>query len=137
MANCNLDKAASYYYPGYRHPKLLIDYVVWSYHRFQLSLRDVSEQLMMRGLVISPETIREWSLRFGQTYAKEIKRQAPRRGDKWHMDEMFLVMKGKKLLDRQSVPEIWDIAFSHLISTLVYTTAASHGEPKARASSPW
>ena len=96
MANRNLDKASGDYYPGYRHPKVLIGYVVWSYHRFQLSLRDVSEQLMMRGIVISYETIREWSLTFGQTYANEIKRRAPRRGDKWHMDEMCLVMKGKK-----------------------------------------
>ncbi len=61
-----------------------------------LSLRDVSELLMMRGVVVSHETIREWSLTFGQTYANEIKRRSPRRGDKWHMDEMCLVMKGKK-----------------------------------------
>ena len=40
--------------------------------------------------------IREWNLTFGQTYANEIKRRAQRRGDKWHMDEMCLVMKGKK-----------------------------------------
>lgn len=50
----------------------------------------------MRGIVISHETIREWNLRFGQTYAKEIKRRVPRRGDKWHMDEVCLVIKGKK-----------------------------------------
>jgi putative transposase len=96
MPNRNLEKAEGDYYLGYRHPKLLIGYVVWSYHRFQLSLRDVSEQLMMRGIELSHETIRAWSLKFGQTYANEIKRRAPRRGDKWHMDEMCLVMKGKK-----------------------------------------
>jgi putative transposase len=27
-------------------------------------------------------------------YASETKRRAPRRGDKWHMDEMCLVIKG-------------------------------------------
>jgi putative transposase len=96
MSNRNLAKAAGDYYPGYRHPKLLIGYVVWSYHRFMLSLRDVSEQLLMRGIAISYETIRGWNLTFGQTYANEIKRRAPCRGDKWHMDEMCLVMKGKK-----------------------------------------
>lgn len=42
------------------------------------------------------DTIREWNITFGQTYAKEVKRRARRRGDKWHMDEMCLVMKGKK-----------------------------------------
>ncbi len=67
MVNRNKNKAAGDYYPGYRHPKILIGYVVWSYHRFQLSLRDVSEQLMMRGIVVSYETIREWNLKFGQT----------------------------------------------------------------------
>lgn len=35
-------------------------------------------------------------LKFGQTYANDIKWRAPRRGDKWHMDEMCLVIKGKK-----------------------------------------
>ena len=61
-----------------------------------LPCRDVSELLVMRGIQVSYETIREWGLKFGQTYANDIKRRAPRRGDKWHMDEMCLVIKGKK-----------------------------------------
>jgi hypothetical protein len=36
---------------------------------------------MMRGMVVSHETIREWSLRFGQTYANETKKRAPRQAD--------------------------------------------------------
>jgi putative transposase len=96
MANRNTTKRACDYYPGYRHPKVLIGYVVWQYHRFMLSLRDVSELLIMRGISVSHETVREWGLKFGQIYAKELKRRAPRRGDKWHMDEMCLVIKGKK-----------------------------------------
>lgn len=96
MRNRTKKRNSVYYYPGYRHPKSLIGYVVWQYHRFMLSFRDVSELLMVRGIEVSHETIREWSLTFGQTYAHEIKRRAPRRGDKWHMDEMCLVMKGKK-----------------------------------------
>ncbi len=96
MCNRNVDKKPGDYYPGYRHPKSLIGYVVWQYHRFMLSLRDISELLFMRGISLSHETIREWCLTFGQSYANEIKRRAPRRGDKWYMDEMCLVMKGKK-----------------------------------------
>ena len=64
MVNRNKTKSGGDYYPGYRHPKILIGYVVYSYHRFTLSLRDVSEQLMMRGIAVSYETIREWSLTF-------------------------------------------------------------------------
>ena len=50
----------------------------------------------MRGIPVSYESIRDWSLTFEQIYANEIKKRAPRRGDKWHMDEICLVMKGKK-----------------------------------------
>jgi putative transposase len=71
-------------------------YIVWLYHRFMLSLRDVSELLLARGIELSYETIRAWNLAFGTTYANDIKRRAPRRGDKWHLDEMCLVMNGKK-----------------------------------------
>ena len=84
------------YYPGYRYPKTIIGHVVWLYHRFMLSLRDISELLLARGIVLSYETIREWGIKFGNVYANEIKRRAPRRGDKWHMDEVCLVMNGKK-----------------------------------------
>ena len=95
MANRNKARNPEEYYPGYRSPKILIGYVVWQYHRFMLSLRDISELLQVRGIDLSHETVRTWCLRFGQEYANEIKRRAPRRGDKWHLDEMFLVMKGK------------------------------------------
>ena len=57
MTNRNQNKSSGDYYAGYRHPKILIGYVVWSYHRFTLSLRDVSEQLLMRGIIVSHETI--------------------------------------------------------------------------------
>ena len=96
MTNRNTAKKSGDYYPGYRYPKSLIGYVVWQYHRFMLSLRDISELLAVRGIKISHETVRSWNLTFGQTYASEIKRRALRGGDKWHMDEMCLVMKGKK-----------------------------------------
>jgi putative transposase len=48
------------------------------------------------GIQVSFETIRAWGRKFGQTYAYDMKRRAPRLGDKWHMDEMCQVMKGKK-----------------------------------------
>jgi putative transposase len=84
------------YYPGYRYPKVLIGHVVWLYHRFMLSLRDVSEILLQRSIELSYETIREWGIKFGHVYAKGIKQRAPRRGDKWHLDEMCIVMNGNK-----------------------------------------
>ncbi len=81
---------------GYRFPKTIILHVVWLYHRFLLSLRDVSEMMLARGVMVSYESIREWGIKFGPTLGQELKRRAPRRGDKWHLDEMCLVMNGTK-----------------------------------------
>ncbi len=83
-------------YKRHRYPKEIISHTVWLYHRFMLSLRDVSEILAQRGIIITYETIREWGNKFGPLYAAEIKRRSPKRGDKWYMDEMCVVMKGIK-----------------------------------------
>ena len=42
------------------------------------------------------ETVRQWCLTFGQSYANELRRRRPRCGDKWYMDEMVLTIRGKK-----------------------------------------
>ena len=42
------------------------------------------------------ETVRQWCLKFGQTYANELRRRRPRCGDKWYMDEVVLTIQGKK-----------------------------------------
>ena len=55
------------------------------YHCFSLSLREVELILAARGIVVSYETIRAWSLRFGRTYAKALKRRRPQPGDKWFL----------------------------------------------------
>ncbi|HEY4387862.1 MAG TPA: IS6 family transposase, partial [Ktedonobacteraceae bacterium] len=48
-----------------------------------------------RGVVLTYETVRQWCLKFGQTYANELKRRRPKTGDKWHLDEMYLKINGK------------------------------------------
>ncbi len=81
-------------YKGFRFPSESISHVVWLYFRFSLSLRDVEELLAQRGIIVTYETVRQWCLTFGQSYATELRR--PRCGDTWHMDEMVLTIRGKK-----------------------------------------
>ena len=73
-------------YRGFRYPAEIINQAVWLYHCFSLSLREVELILAARGIVVSYETIRGWSLRFGRTYANSLKRRRPKPGDKWHLD---------------------------------------------------
>src|SRR4029078_6025477 len=77
-------------YHRHRFPAEIISHSVWLYFRFALSFRDVEELLAMRGVTITYETVREWYLNFGQTYANNLRRRSPRPGDRWHLDEVFL-----------------------------------------------
>ena len=44
---------------------------MWLYHRFALSLRDVEELMVARGVVVSYATIRSWCAKFGPDYAAQ------------------------------------------------------------------
>jgi len=56
----------------------------------------VEELLLERGVVVTYETIRKWCSNFGQQYANHLRRRRPRPGDKWHLDEVFLTIKGER-----------------------------------------
>jgi len=83
-------------YRGYRFPHQIISHAVWLYHRFSLSFRDVEDLLAKRGIVVSHETIRQWCRKFGPLYARRIARRRGRLGDTWHLDELFVTIRGRR-----------------------------------------
>src|SRR4051795_97301 len=83
-------------YAGYRFPGEVISRTVWLYFRFPLSLRMVEEMLAARGIDVSHETVRQWARKFGQAFANQIRRRLPAAGDKWHLDEVCLMIRGTK-----------------------------------------
>jgi putative transposase len=83
-------------YKNHCFPPEIISHGVWLYYRFTLSYRDVQEILMERGIIVSHEAIRGWCQKFGQDYANRLRRWRPRTGDKWHLDEVFLTINGKR-----------------------------------------
>jgi putative transposase len=95
--------------PGhfYRHrfPAEIITYAVWLYHRFALSLRDVEELLFERGIRVTYESIRAWVEKFGERFAAELRRRAQRPGRTWHLDEVFLKIRGKQVYLWRAVDE--------------------------------
>jgi len=82
-------------YKNHRFPVEIVSHAVWLYFRFCLSFRDVEEILLERGVSVTYEAIRKWCRKFGQQYANQLWRCRPRPGDKWHMDEVFLTIKGE------------------------------------------
>ncbi len=70
-------------YKGNRYPAEIIAHCVWLYHRFPLSFREVEELMLVRGVIVCYETIRQWCAKFGPEYASRLRRRQPRPGDKW------------------------------------------------------
>jgi putative transposase len=81
-------------YARHRFPAEIISHAVWLYHVFSLSLRDVELILAERGIVVTHESIRHWCLKFGADFARRLRRRRPRPGDTWHLDEVFVRIRG-------------------------------------------
>ena len=85
--------------PLYRRlhfPGEIISHAVWLYFRFLLSYRDVEELLAERGVQVSYEAIRLWCQKFGPAFAAALRRRRVRAGDRWHLDEVQLKIKGQR-----------------------------------------
>jgi putative transposase len=82
--------------PHYRHrfPAELISHAIWLYHIFSQSFRDVELLLSERGIIVSYESIRRRCLKFGASFANNLRRRRLRPGDKWYLDEVFIRIKG-------------------------------------------
>ena len=83
-------------YKRHRFPPEIICHAVWLYARFPLSYRDIEDLLAERGLDISYETVRRWFLKFGPGIARNLRRKRPAPSDYWHLDEMAIMIRGKR-----------------------------------------
>ena len=81
----------------HRSPPEVIRYAVWLYFRFTLSFRDVEELLAQRGIEVSYETIRCWTLKFGPRIAANLRRRRSPPTGRWHLDEMVVKIRGRQM----------------------------------------
>ncbi len=77
----------------------IIRLAVMMYVRFPLSLRNVEDLLHERGIDVSHEAVRYWWHRFGPMFASEIRKRriegVKSSRWRWHLDEMFVKIKGE------------------------------------------
>ena len=83
-------------YKRHRFSSEVIAHAVWLHHRFPLSLRDVEEMLLARGIQVSYETIRRWGMKFGPEVSAAVRRRTPKQGHIWHLDAMQVKIGGKQ-----------------------------------------
>jgi putative transposase len=85
-------------YHGHRFPASVISCAVRWYFRFQLSLCDIEKLLFERGVIVTYETIRCWCDKFGAGVPRRVKAARRRSGSTWHLDEMFVTLRGEPYL---------------------------------------
>ncbi len=81
----------------HRFPADVICHAVWLYFRFSLSFRDVEELLAQRGIEVSYETIRCWTIKIGPLIARRLKKRrgAPSSGRR--LDKMVCRIGGRRV----------------------------------------
>jgi transposase-like protein len=79
-----------------QYPSDVVALVVLWRLRYKLSLRDLPEMFLVRGLVFSHEAVREWEAKLAPVLAEELRRR--RRGEagrSWYVDETYLKVGGR------------------------------------------
>ena len=84
-------------YARHRFPPDVIRQAVWLYFRFTLSFRDVEDLMAERGIEVSYETIRCWTLKFGTLFARNLRRARSSPTGRWHLDEMVVRIGGQRM----------------------------------------
>ena len=69
--------------------------VLWRL-RYTLSLRDLSEMFLLRGIVFSHEAVRDWKAQLTPALAEDLRRRRRGKvGRSWYIDETYLKVQGR------------------------------------------
>ena len=81
----------------HRFPLDAIRHAIWLYFRFTLSIRDVEELMLQRGIPVSREAVRCWIIKFGPLIAANLRRRRNPPTGRWHLDEMVVKIAGRRM----------------------------------------
>ena len=99
-----------------QHPSDVIALVVLWRLRYKLSLRDLPEMFLVRGMVFCHETVRAWEAKLTPALAEELRRRRRgKAGRSWYVDETYLKVDGRwcylyRAIDRSGA--LIDVLFS-------------------------
>ena len=76
-------------------PDVVCLVVLWR-TRYKLSLRDLAEMFLERGVVFSHEALREWEAKLAPALSETLRKQRRGKvGRSWYCDETYLKVKGR------------------------------------------
>jgi putative transposase len=90
--------------------------VLWRF-RYKLSLRDLAEMFLQRGIVFTHEAVREWESKLAPLLGETLrKRRHSQVGNSWYVDETYVRVQGRwqylyRAIDRDG--NLVDVRLSH------------------------
>src|ERR1700749_4401590 len=99
-----------------QYPSDVIALVVLWRLRYKLSLRDLAEMFLIRGMVFSYEAVRDWEAKLTPALAERLRqRRRGKAGCSWYADETYLKVNGRwcylyRAIDRSGA--LVDVMFS-------------------------
>src|SRR6202162_3641316 len=79
-----------------QYPSDVIALVVLWRLRYKLSLRDLAEMFLVRGIVFSHEAVRDWEAKLTPALAETLRRRRRGRiGRSWYVDETYVKVQGR------------------------------------------
>jgi transposase-like protein len=78
------------------------------YLAYGLSLRDLKEMMAERGINIDHSTIHRWVVHFSPFLLKRFNRRKRTVGDKWHMDETYIKVRGQWMYLYRAIDSVGD-----------------------------
>ena len=99
-----------------QYPSDVIALVVFWRLRYKLSLRDLPEMFLIRGIVFSHETVRDWEAKLAAALAEGLRRRRRGKiGKSWYADETYIKVHGQwrylyRAIDRNGT--LVDVMFS-------------------------
>src|SRR3712207_7363638 len=83
-----------------RYPSDVVALVVLWRLRYRLTLRDLGEMFLIRGIVFSHEAVRAWEAKLAPALAGELRQRRWGKGGAgrrhWHVDEKYLKGRGRR-----------------------------------------
>src|SRR5215813_15143653 len=78
------------------YPPDVVGLVVLWRVRYKLSLRDLAEMFLERGVVFTPEAVRKWETKLSPILSETLRKQRRGKGGRsWDCDETYLKVKGR------------------------------------------
>ena len=79
--------------------------------------------MAQRGIEVSYETIRCWTIKFGPQFARALRRRRPAPSPRWHLDEMVCNVRGKRMYLWRAVDDEGEV-LDHVVQRQRDTEAA-------------